>query len=145
MERLERTLKDHHLRMTTARKAIFSILEKSPKALTPQEVCQHLDRKSPRGSNADQASVYRNLTLFSEIGLAHQVQLGRYSLCTHNESDHHKHIHIMAMCSDCGNTIEAKEHSHDLCELAGQFKKYMKGFGSFSGLTLEGICRDCSN
>lgn len=141
MNRLESKLKTENLRLTSARKIIFQILQNSPKALSAQEICHKVQSSS--GLKADQASVYRNLHLFSKIGLAHQLQSGKYSACSHHEESCHKHLHIVANCSVCGNTYE--KHDGDLSRLAGRLVELIDDFEAISDINLQGTCKKCSN
>ena len=145
-DHLEENLRHKNLRVTSARKVIFEILQNSDRALSPKEVCEFLKRTTKL--QADTASVYRNLTLFSEIGLTHRLQSGKYTLCQHGE-DHshhtgHEHMHIVATCTSCGKTQEVPSHDRNLCNLAGGFKTYIEGFSTFTGITLAGYCEACS-
>ena len=141
MNRLEQKLKQNNLRVTMARKVIFDILENSSKALSPKDVSDKMfDSKNLK---ADQASVYRNLALFSEIGLIHRFQSGKYSMCQHDQDDGHKHMHIIANCEACGITYEVGSHTSGLCEISNKFTSYLKDFKSFSGITFQGLCKSC--
>ena len=143
MNRLEKILKNNKLRLTQPRQLIFDILEESERALSAQDVCDKV--YDVEQQKADQASVYRNLSLFSKIGLVHKLESGKYSICTHQEDPAHKHMHILASCSSCGKTYEIESHSKGLCQLSRQFKTYVKEFTSFSGITLQGNCNSCSS
>ncbi len=142
MNRLEEKLKSENLRLTTPRKIIFDILRESETALSAQEVCDKMNDSIK--FKADQASVYRNLSLFSKLGLVHRFQSGKYSLCQHGPKYSHDHMHIVANCSHCGKTYEVQKHGEGLCQLAGQFKNFIEEFNSFSGVTLQGRCKNCS-
>ena len=140
-EKLSETLKSQRLRSTKARQAIFDILSQSNKALSPREIFTQT-RNLPT-VQADQVSVYRNLTLFTELGLAHRFQDGKYSICRQNHKHEHKHLHIIASCNRCGKTYEIKKHTDKLCQLAKGFKDFVKPFGNFDSLTMRGICKRC--
>lgn len=144
-ERLLSGLKQKNLRLTNARKAIFSTLIESDVALSPKEVFEDILRQNNH-IKTDQVSVYRNLTLFTEIGLAHRLNDGRYAACKHSHcsNEPHSHMHILANCSGCGKTYEVQEHTEELCNLANSMKPYLKQFSNFNGLTFQGICSSCS-
>jgi len=143
MNRLEQKLKNNNLKLTAPRKVVFDILNESQIALSPKDVCDRI--LSSKKLKADQASIYRNLTLFSEIGLVHRFDSGKYSVCQHENHDGHKHIHIIANCLSCGKTYEVESHSPELCDISKEFKSHLKDFTSFSGITLQGKCLSCSN
>ena len=140
-KRLGDVLRLKQLRVTNARQVIFSILADSEKAMSAQDVFKSI--KGHSRLRTDQASVYRNLTLFAELGLVHRLQDGRYSICKHDQESHHNHVHIIANCTQCGNTYEVSNHSRELCQLTRKMQTYVESFGHFSGLTLQGICREC--
>lgn len=142
MTQLEKKLKSNKHRLTGARKAIFEILQSSTKALSPQEISREMGKAT--NLKADQASIYRNLSLFTEIGLAHRFQSGKYSICQHGEKSDHAHMHIVATCTNCGKTYEVSQHTDGLCQLAGGLKCHITQFQSFSGMTLVGSCKTCS-
>ena len=142
-KKLSKTLKNKNLRLTQPRRIIFDILTHSEKALSPREIFEKI--KNLSSIPTDQASVYRNLTLFTELNLTHRFQDGRYSVCKQNHEPRHKHLHIIASCNRCGRTREIDKHSSELCKLAKNFKSFVKSFGNFSSLTMEGICENCQS
>lgn len=141
MTKLEVLLKNKKFRLTNARKTIYDVLCSTEKALSAQEVFHIISKTSE--VDADQASVYRNLSLFSQIGLVHRLQSGKYTLCHHNEKHAHSHIHIMANCTACGNTYEVEKHSSDICKEVNHLTQHIENFESFSGLILQGTCKAC--
>ena len=140
-KRLGEALRLKQLRVTNARQVIFSILADSERAMSAQDVFKTI--KGQAQLQTDQASVYRNLILFTELGLVHRLQDGRYSVCKHDRESQHNHIHVIANCTKCRKTFEVANHSRELCQLTRKMQSHVKSFGQFSGLTLEGICRDC--
>ncbi len=138
--RFEDCLKERSLRITSARQRVYKVLSDSQKSLSAKDVFEEIKRTS--SIKTDQVSVYRNLTLFAEIGLAHRLQNGKYSACSH-EHDDHKHIHVIVNCSRCGSTIEVQSHDKNLCGAVNKMKDLVEDFSQFTGLTLQGICKDC--
>lgn len=134
-------LKKQNLRMTAARQAIFKTLNDSPKALSAKEVFEAI--RISGSLKSDQASVYRNLSLFSDIGLVHRFHDGRYSVCKHDDGHKHSHVHIIANCSDCGKTIEIAQHTKEICEAVGKLGKLLNDFNQVSGINLVGKCQGC--
>jgi Fur family transcriptional regulator, ferric uptake regulator len=67
-------------------------------ALTPQEIVETL---RARGSQVDQATVYRTLDLFAELGIVNKLKLGgrsaKYEIAGRS-ADHHHHL----QCERCG-------------------------------------------
>lgn len=140
---LESQLKKKKLRVTEARQNIYQILSKSSRSLSAREVFENIKKSSDLKS--DQASVYRNLTLFTELGIAHRFQDGRYAICKHDhDHDHnHTHMHILANCNKCGKSIEIESHTEGLCKVVKQAKSFVESFGHISGLTFTGVCKSC--
>lgn len=143
MKRLEEKLKTEKLRLTEPRKIIFGLLMGSDKALSAQEVCTKMSESAKL--HVDQASVYRNLILFTDLGLVHRLHSGKYAVCQHDKNYQHNHIHVVASCFNCGKTYEVQSHGDQLCELAGKFKDFIDEFSSFKSINLQGNCNRCSN
>lgn len=141
MGRLEQKLKLNNLKLTMPRKVIYGILNNSPKALSAKDVFDKMFNSSD--FKADQASIYRNLNLFSEIGLVHKFDSGKYSICQHDEKESHQHMHIIGNCTSCGKTYEVDNHPEGLCTVSRKIKTYLKDFDSISGMTLQGKCIEC--
>ena len=139
MANLAELLKTKKLRLTKARKMVFQILKNSNKALSPKDIHSKLNEAS---LNADLVSVYRNLTVFSELGLAHRMQDGRYSFCKHEHNDT-KHIHLIMSCTDCGRVEEVESHSHGVCKMAKDLKSIANHLENVGSITLQGQCTDC--
>lgn len=139
IERLETKLKESGLRLTGPRKVVYTQLSKSSKALSAKELFERIEAHSE--ANADLASVYRNLDLFSEIGIVHEVFSGKYSLCA--QADHKGHVHVVTVCSRCGQANEVKSHSEGLCSLMNSLKKQTGQLKSVSSITLQGLCGSC--
>jgi len=142
LEKLEQKLKDQQMRKTKPRQIIFEILNRSEKALSAQDIYQKMFNNSQL--KADQASVYRNLSLFHKLGLVHKLHSGKYTLCDHEHKENHQHAHIIASCSTCGKAMEIKSHTKDLCKISNEIMNHVDGFSSFSGLTLIGQCSSCT-
>ena len=136
-------LKKNKLRVTEARKAVFQILSESEKSLSVQSVFSKIQKAS--GIKTDRVSVYRNLSLFSQLGLVHRFQDGKYSLCRHEHHDGHDHLHVIATCNDCGNTFEVDSHNEAMCEAVNKLTGLMGSMKSFSGLPFQGTCKDCKH
>lgn len=143
-ERLIESLKSKKMRVTEARKVIYQVLSQSDKALSVQNVFSEI--QSASDIKTDKVSVYRNLSLFSELGLVHRFQDGKYSLCTHNHSDeHHKHLHVVANCQTCGSTFEVDSHDKGICNVVNKLKALIDSFGNFDDVTFQGQCIKCSS
>ena len=138
---LQQILKSKKMRLTKARLMIFNILNQSDCSLSAKEIFEKTREFSD--IKTDQVSVYRNLSLFKNLGLAHRLQNGKYSLCRQEHKHQYKQLHIIANCYYCGKAYEIRKHTKKLCELAKKFKNFVKSFGSFNNLTMGGICKSC--
>jgi Fe2+ or Zn2+ uptake regulation protein len=140
IHKLEQKLKENDLRLTEARKLVFETFANSKKALSAMDIYKCI------GSKTDLASIYRNITLFKDLGLIHSLNEGNYSLCQHEyEDDHsHKHIHIIVSCQHCGHTEEIKEHKHDICDASNAISKFSNPLTSVSSIVMNGCCAKCS-
>ncbi len=141
MLRLAKAMKENKCRLTQARKEIYSLLESSGHSLTAKEVFTKLNS----ASSTDLVSVYRNLTLFNELGLAHKFQDGSFAICQHEEKDEdHQHIHFINHCVECGRKSEVETHNHDICQLAREIKKVSKSLKTVHEIVVQGLCPRCS-
>jgi Fe2+ or Zn2+ uptake regulation protein len=140
-EELENRLRDKKMRVTQARKEIFSLLQKSSKSLTPKEIFEQIKTSS----GTDLASVYRNLTLFQEMGLAHRFQDGSFSNCHHDHYEHdgHRHIHFISHCVECGKKDEIQSHSKKVCSLANEIGKLSHTLTTLNEVVVQGLCAKC--
>ena len=145
LDKLAQKLRENNLRNTQARKEIYKLLIKSKFSLSPKEVFEIIEKKS----NTDLVSVYRNLTLFAEIGLAHRFQDGKYSSCSHEHfhshdvEESHEHIHFINHCSVCGRSSEIKTHSKEICQLARELKALAGQLKVYEEIVLRGRCSRC--
>ncbi len=143
MKQLEESLKEKNLRVTNARKIIFDILKNSERPLSPKNVCDELSNLSV--SNADQASVYRNLVLFSKIGLAHKLDSGKYTVCQLENDRTKRHIHIIMCCTECMGVYELNEKKTQTYMLSKKIINSIKQLNHISSLTFSGVCEACDN
>lgn len=91
-------------------------------------------------SQADLATIYRNLTFFNEIGLVTRVDIGAemavYEIASKDETHHHHYF----VCRACGKT-EALE-SCSMVAVESALKK--KGYRDLSHrLEFTGVCVNC--
>ncbi len=152
-ERLIHHLKENKMRITQARKDIYQLLLNSDHSLSAKEIHSEISGNK-KLQDTDMVSIYRNLSLFTDLGLAHRFQDGRYSLCDHeSESFHqkthcnpssHDHIHLINHCTQCGKSSEIKTHSQEICELALEIKKVSSLLKNYKEIIIQGLCAQCS-
>ena len=93
-----------------------------------------------RGLSISRATVYRNLELLVEAGLAHKVRLhGRRFLYEHLHAGQ-RHDHLA--CRDCGKLIEFV--SPGITALLGEICRAHGFEGKGNQLQILGLCRDCA-
>ena len=101
---VKEALQSHSLRITKPRLAVASVLIKNKALLTPEEI--HTQIQGSKKLNCDQASVYRTLTTFEELGLVKrsifQGEPARFMLSNSkkNSACGHKHEHFFK-CNQC--------------------------------------------
>ena len=89
-------------RLTEARRAVFDILNNSE----PLYISEIIARAKGR---VDRVSVYRNIALFEELGIANRINIGwKYKI---ELSDHFIGHHHHMSCLNCGVVIEIKDDS----------------------------------
>ena len=98
-----------------------------------------VDAVRARGLSLSRATVYRNLELLVEAGLAHKVRLhGRRFLYEHVHAGQ-RHDHLACRC--CGRLVEFV--SPGITALLGEICR-SHGFEAKSNqLQILGLCRDC--
>ncbi|WP_066991679.1 Fur family transcriptional regulator [Streptomyces cellostaticus] len=128
-------LRRHGLRCTASRLCTLRLLSASGQHVSTAEVCAQLQGM---GLPFDQATVYRTLEIFTEVGLAHAV-LGpgpkRYGV----SSVPHHHV----VCEECGRVqdvaiAQMSEAVERITELTGLHA------GAGGSLLLYGRCSRCS-
>ena len=90
------------IKLTTDRKSVLNILEKSSAPIGAYEI---LDQLKEVKKNAVPMTVYRALDYLQENGLVHKVEnLNAYILCNHPD---HNHICQIIICEECNKAIES--------------------------------------
>lgn len=124
------------LRCTTSRSVVLERLIEANAPLSHADLSEVL---VPQGF--DQATVYRNLTDLTEVGLLNRLDLGDHIWRFEFRGDHHhdnEHPHFM--CTDCG-TISC------LADVNISFRGGSKSsplVGEVSEIFLKGLCRKCT-
>lgn len=119
---------------TGPRLLLFETLQTHP-ALTIGQLIKYL-------SKYDQATVYRNIKLFEELGIISRLRLGWESKLELSDKFQHHHHHIT--CTKCGSVITLKEDPLLEKRLAVLAQKY-EFVQSDHQIEIKGVCKNCSN
>ena len=95
---LERSLRAHGCRVTTARRVVWDVLEDADSHLNAATVSARVKLVDPA---INQSSVYRALALFTEIGLLRESRTDD----TTTWEPFHDDAAIHLVCSSCGRVI----------------------------------------
>ncbi len=124
----------HGYPQTRQRNLLLSVL---------RETGRHLDAKElfrlavSRDSSISQATVYRSLKLFKELGLIDEKRLGR-THCCYEISQPYQHQHLA--CSRCGKVIDFE---CPLTEIVEKVKHEHNFTVIKAEVFFEGYCADC--
>lgn len=128
-------LKKKMLRLTTERKALYKHLAGLDSPIGIKKLVSSLS------SEMDQATVYRNVELFEELGIIHKIYTGwKYRVeLSEKFRPHHHHM----TCTNCGRIIKIS--------LGERMEEAIENFGKKHGfkiksheIELRGLCQDCS-
>ena len=133
--RAELELRRRGGRMTTARRALLRLIERSKKPLGPRELHRELRRA---GVRIDRVSVYRNVSALLELGLLHRV-LG--STAVRPCAERAQKCHHAIVCTRCGSAREF--HSDALEKALGDVRRNTRYRVLGHLLELRGLCESC--
>ena len=123
-------------RVTGPRRAVWEALRDADGHLTVEELSA---RVAELGGDADQASVYRTLAVFEELGLARQSRLGDSGAASWEVAHPDEHFHLV--CSSCG------EVDHHIGSLVTRIREHLEGDHGFEvdnvELVVTGRCSRC--
>jgi Fur family ferric uptake transcriptional regulator len=133
--RAEAALRRNGGRITSARRALLRLIEKSPRPLGPRELHRALRRG---GVRIDRVSVYRNVAALLELGLLHRA-LGSTAVRPCKERE--PRCHHAIVCTGCGSAREF--HSEALERALGDVRRNTRYRVLGHLLELRGLCRSC--
>ena len=141
MTKTEKTLLAKGIRPTKMRSKIYKFLKRKQSAVSFSDLKKAFVQKSETNKTANRTTFYRNLKIFEDKGLIHQINDGvgvvKYAISDENAkgkygTDLHLHFH----CTNCGETIclpnKISEES-----LPGDYEV------SDVNVVLKGICEKC--
>ena len=134
---LNEALQSRGHRLTKPRQVVWAVLNDAGGHLTAEQVTTRA-QDYDRGIN--RASVYRSLTLFVELGLARESNLGTDEAARWELAHPDDHFHLI--CESCG---DVQHHVGDLVE---QVRSHLSGGHGFTSRRIElsvvGLCQNCS-
>jgi Fe2+ or Zn2+ uptake regulation protein len=127
-----KTLKKNGYFNTAARYRLFTVLQDHT-SLTIRELIAKLDKH-------DQATVYRNIKLFEELGIINRLRLGWNSKLELSDIFHHHHHHFT--CLNCGKVMILKDNP--ALERQISVISHKGGFQPLDHqLEIRGYCKEC--
>lgn len=139
-------LKKKRFKLTRPRQAILNVLNMAGDHLSAEKIYKTSSKSYP---DIGLASVYRNLELFVDIGVACKFDIGdnkyRYGICNPSGEDHHHHL----VCKKCNRVIDYSESLDDEKKFLKRrernlSRKYdFKIEGHF--IDFFGVCKKCNN
>lgn len=127
-------LRTASLKATPARLAVLRLLEKTDQPLDVATIIAYLNKQ---GVDADQATVFRIINLFTDKGLARQIQLNEGKFRYERGGEEHHHL----ICERCGGIEDVSD-----CNIGGLEKEIhsKKGFlVKRHSLEFFGVCKQC--
>ena len=134
MEQLEELFQTHQLRLTSARRSVFTALEQAESPLFIHEIIT-------RCNKSDRTSIYRTLEVFRELGDAQIIPTGwkqRYELSDLFRAHHH---HLQCTRCHALTSIHTPELEETIHTLASQYKYQLTSHH----IELHGLCENCQN
>lgn len=131
-------LREHGYRLTRPRQLVWEVLRDAGGHLTAEEIADRVEEVSP-GVNL--ASVYRSLSLLSELDLVREARLGEGGAARWELAHPDEHFHLV--CERCG---EVSHHAGDLVEQVRAHLAAEHGFVARSvDLVVSGRCGECAH
>lgn len=129
-------LRDHGYRLTSPRWLVWSVLRSAQGHLTADEIASQVNEADP---TVNLSSIYRSLTLFENLDLVRQSQLGIDESARWEIAHPDDHFHMV--CRKCGQV------DHHVGELVGQIRSHLVGGHDFAAdeidLVVTGVCVNC--
>ncbi|MBU2526375.1 MAG: transcriptional repressor [Bacteroidetes bacterium] len=110
MTKTEKILSYHSIRPTQMRSEIYKFLKRKQSAVSFSDLKKAFVQKSETNKTANRTTFYRNLKIFEDKGLIHQINDGvgvaKYAISDENlKSKYSTDLHMHFHCTDCKKTI----------------------------------------
>lgn len=132
-DELATTLRQHGYRVTQPRRTVWDALLRAPGHLTVEQLAEQVE------GSVDQASIYRALKLFEELGLARMSHLGTGDASRWEPAHPDEHFHLV--CRSCGAV------DHHVGTLVADIRAHLDDGHGFVAedveLVVTGRCRRC--
>ncbi len=133
---LEGYITQHNLKITSQRRAVLDAFIKSENHVSAEDLYKMVSENEPK---IGLATVYRTLALFTQSGLASELDFGDGQKRYEHKYMHSHHDHMI--CTECGKIIEF----HD--PLIEQYQEEAARKNNFTmtshKLDIFGICSQC--
>ena len=141
MTKTEKILSYHGIRPTQMRSKIYKFLKRKQSAMSFSDLKKAFVQKSETNKTANRTTFYRNLKIFEDKGLIHQINDGtrvaKFAISDENaKGKYGTDLHMHFYCTKCGKTSclpnKISEES-----LPNDYQV------SDVNLVLKGICESC--
>ncbi|MAW95667.1 MULTISPECIES: Fur family transcriptional regulator [Flavobacteriaceae] len=110
MTKAEKILSNHGIRPTQMRSKIYRYLRRKQSAVSFSDLKKVFAEKSENNKTANRTTFYRNLKIFEDKGLIHQVNDGtgmaKFAISGENtKSKYGTDLHLHFHCTECKKTI----------------------------------------
>ena len=110
MNKTEKILSSHGIRPTQMRLEIYKFLTRKQSAVSFSDLKKVFAEKSENNKTANRTTFYRNLKIFEDKGLIHQVNDGtgmaKFAISGENtKSKYGTDLHLHFHCTECKKTI----------------------------------------
>jgi Fe2+ or Zn2+ uptake regulation protein len=132
MTDLAECLREQGLKVTAPRREVWAVLNNATGHLTADQIGRQV-------SGINQATIYRTLALFAELGLAKESQMGIDGASRWEVAHSDDQFHLI--CSACGSV---QHHGGDLVDRVRRHVDSDHGFDVQSiSLSVSGLCHEC--
>ena len=110
MTKTEKILSNHGIRPTQMRSKIYRYLRRKQSAVSFSDLKKGFAEKSETNKTANRTTFYRNLKIFEDKGLIHQINDGtgvaKFAISDENtKSKYGTDLHLHFHCTECKKTI----------------------------------------